>query len=381
MGVTTIVTGNGFTNNAQKYDDMGSNIIENSSYSLFSISAYTLSFSYRSNTQFSLVFDDSAWSFSYRNLLPINTSNCTTKNFSLNNTSGKIGFGFLKWYKTTSSTTNSIPTSHPTSVAFTIDTTITVDFPYNYIISTGSTSGGTYVRFQDSDSGSWFEGLTTAYNYSTGEITVSSFRNNGTGTASSWDVYVYPYKSFSTTPITFSTTYPTQETLLIGKNLYFQQYQGVGIYKSPDPSVWSYGMIDSYTPSTGSLTISYHQSSAGSGSAWTIEPYDLRSQSLTTITTPTVTGVTVTGYTSTGLPLDIINSGGTGYSGYSNSICGFSSTASSFNAKIQSYNSSTGYFSCYVTWVSGTGTYSSWSMYHAYSGYWIEIDKVNLLPA
>lgn len=110
--------------------------------------------------------------------------NSGTGQLVLNSTSNTGGSGtFANWYFTwglfgfsTSTTSNSIPTSHPTQVTFTVGTGLSG-------LSVGTTvSVGTY-RVD-------FYGTVTSYDSGTGSLTMSSAGNSGTATTSQWNISI-----------------------------------------------------------------------------------------------------------------------------------------------------------------------------------------------
>ena len=97
------------------------------------------------------------------------TSNYGTGTFN----NWNIYWGTLGY--STSTTTNSIPQTHPTQVTFMIDPGETL-------------TPGTVVTC--SPGIVYFEGTITSYDSGTGSLTMNSSSNTGTGTTSSWNIII-----------------------------------------------------------------------------------------------------------------------------------------------------------------------------------------------
>ena len=365
-----IVTGNGFDNNAQRYDSLSGSLFYNDQYYLSASTTYDLSFKCRNSSIFSFDTYNTPPYYNTPNpysLIYPNTSNAVTKNYTFNYKEGYLGFTNIDSFYTSSTTTNPVPTSHPSGLTFILDTSL---FPLNYVINSGMTC---YI----SSTGNYFLGIITSYDPITGSLSLNSYWNSGSGTFSNWSVSIYLYSNLSTDYITIPSSYPTPLTFTIGENLYYKE--NMSVFLNINGVGYIYGYVTSYDSISGSLSmISTLSWGSGTYNNFGITTnYGLFTKSTSTILLPSITGVTITGYTCIGIPSGItdymINTG-------NNSSYVYMTTTSGRDiyGYLTSYNSITGYFTILVYSFSGGGSSSSWTLQFDYMGYYIEIDEINL---
>lgn len=178
MPTFSIVTGNGFVGNAQRIEEIWVyGYFYNNQYT-FENGIYDLSFKYRSNWTIRIVFGNSDFHpFPLIDTCPPNTGNATSKTVSSFDASSNVGeyLAFTVDNTTTSNTTMTIPTSHPTTMNFTVGTGLDITSGMNVVV------GGAFQNFY---------GVVNSYNSGTGAISVDSTSNFGVGTLSSWPVEV-----------------------------------------------------------------------------------------------------------------------------------------------------------------------------------------------
>lgn len=183
MPTFSIVTGNGFTGNAQRVSEpWNDNYIFNYQFQFENFN-YNLSFKYRSNLILVAVFADGlSTNTSVIDSCTVNQGLAITKtinNFSADSFAGTyLGFDIdTTGLSSVSNNSMTIPTSHPTTVTFTIGTGLA--FLPDMTVRTTSQINGAY-----------FDGVVTSYNSGTGSVTVESVSNSAGGTWSSWNITV-----------------------------------------------------------------------------------------------------------------------------------------------------------------------------------------------
>ena len=385
--LTQIVTGNGFTDNAQRFDDYGSsyqsghdNWLQSQGEYLSLTSGISISLKYRSNGFFYLGWNDNSNAFNYPTkaiiLPPSATVNTVSYYISGGTHQGNLTFTAVYYYSSTSGTPNSIPTTNPTTKVFVLNTT---GFTQGYMINSGMTAKFT------NEYGSSMDLNITGWNSVTKSLTGTSYHFNGTDSGTTWNVDIFPFVNYVQNTITLpSASYQTILNLTIGKNLYYEPNMSVLIENVDGLQTAINGYVTSYTPSTGNISINTtYAFGASPASGLNIQPANMQLYSNSSIVLST-TGVTITGITCTGL-----TSGITNYivnSGQNNTYFILQKIGSGSYAYgyLRNYNSVSGQFSLYLVFVSG-GSGTSWLLTSyidngyggGYTGHYIELDEIN----
>lgn len=174
----SIVTGNGFAGNAQRADNINSQEFIYSTFA-FATNTYNLTFKYRSNIPLRVLFGDpDNYPWTDIAVCPVNTG--TAAYYTVNGiNASSYGGTYLGFTSNTdnidgtSSTSMTIPTSHPTTVNFTTQTGLDLLAGMNIIVQASG----------------WFSGTITSYDSGTGAVVLSSTANGGGGTYNSWNIY------------------------------------------------------------------------------------------------------------------------------------------------------------------------------------------------
>lgn len=181
--IYSIVTGQGFTGNAQRfYDDYQiyssyNHGIYNSGYTLDNY-LYNISFKYRSNC--SIYLSNEYTSDLGYGMFPINTGNA--KQIILTNCDGSINYGYYLGFSTNSYFTMSSESNS------TITTPTTPGTIMNFTLLTGLEITSGISLFVQSSS-SWFTCTVTSYDINNGQTVANSITNSSTGTYSYWWAY------------------------------------------------------------------------------------------------------------------------------------------------------------------------------------------------
>lgn len=179
----SIITGNTFTGNAQRYYDDNPYLqshplgIWNSGFT-FDNYLYNMSFKYRSNSKIYIsnknngdlgigTFDTNLGNAKFIQIVNIDGTNVAGENVGFTNNVSNFGSACTSLI--------TIPTVSGTTVNFTINSGL------DYL------SGITLYMYQYHN-GYWFKGVVITYNKNTGDISITTTDYSGTGTYSNWYV-------------------------------------------------------------------------------------------------------------------------------------------------------------------------------------------------
>ena len=243
MGTYSIVTGNGFTGNAQR--GVGSpGIYSNNGFVFNSANNYVLSFKYRSNTQ--LYICDSAGVDLQIGYFSKNTGNAAYTSVNMFNATYLNGkaLGIANNTFAYNATSSSTITTSDSSISLTTQTGL--PWKAGDLISIGLVHSHL------------FNGTKVSYNSGTGDLVIGWTSNSGTGTFSYWQVFNIPggFVNYSSTTAAIPTG-AGNTTLNIGAG----QTVAANVQIVVDPTVYVNGSVTSYDPSTGAMVVS--RSSSG----------------------------------------------------------------------------------------------------------------------